>query len=507
MKIVFVAIANENIAIEFLSSFLKEKGHEVEVVFDPRVFATEAFDFKKLAGFFDLSKEIVAQINEKQPDLIGFSVFTFNFQRSLKLAKAIKRSGQKAPIVFGGIHPTSVPERVIKKDSIDIVCVGEGEEALLELLESLEAKKVRTDIANLWFKKGKRVLRNPCRPLVADLDKLPFPDKEIFYRIYPKFIRDDYSAASSRGCPFACTYCGNNVLRKTYQGLGKYLRRRSPKNMVDELVWAKEKFSIKKITFIDDVFGYDYQWLKEFAADYKKRVALPYVMITHPVFMTKPIVKLLVDSGCYFLLFGVQSVSEKTRRDILGRFETNQEIARAARNCHQYKLKFSVDHIFNIPGEGLKEQEKALRFYNRIRPSIINSYWLQYFPRTAIINTAVKKGIIKKKMVAQIEEGKTSTSLVIGLGNKDTFSPERLYANFQFFFMLLPILPKSFTNWVIRKKLYSRSFKPPMLLNAGLKLIINLLNKRGGIYWGIIKGTVYFTMSSLLLKWKYRNHK
>jgi len=506
MKIVFVAMATENIAIEFLSSFLKKKGHQVELVFDPRVFATEAFNFKILARAFDTSREIVQQINEKEPDLIGFSVFTFNYQRSLKLAEAIKTSGQKAPIVFGGIHSTSVPELVIKQKGVDMVCVGEGEYALDELLKSIKKGEKKYNIKNIWFKKGKRVIKNPCRKLIENLDNLPFPDKDMFYNVYPGFIKDDYYALSSRGCPFACTYCSNNVLHKVYQGLGKPVRRRSPKNMVDELVWVKKKFSIKKVTFVDDVFGQDYKWLKEFTDDYKKRVGLPYVMITHPIFMTEPIVKLLVNSGCYFLLLGIQSASEKTRREILKRFETNKDIIRASRLCHQYRLKFSVDHIFNIPKEGLKEQKQALGFYNQIRPSMINSYWLQYFPRTAIIKTAVDVGIIKPKMVRQIEEGLTSTSLVIGLGSKDTFSPERIYANFQFLFMLLPVLPKSFTKWVIKHKIYLLPFKPPMLLNVGLKFLINLLNKRGSIYWGIIEGTFHFTKYSLLLKWKYRNH-
>ena len=500
MKIVFVATANENIAIEFLSSFLKERGYAVEMVFDPRVFATEAFNFKRLAGIFDISKEIVKQINEKKPDLIGFSVFTFNYQRSLELARAIKKSGQKAPIIFGGIHPTSVPELVIKQKAVDMVCVGEGEYALDELLQALAKGQEINNIKNIWLKKGKRVIKNPCRKLIEDLDSLPFPDKDMFYNVYPGFIKDDYYALSSRGCPFACTYCSNNVLHKVYQGLGKPVRRRSSKDMVDELVWAKKKFSIKKITFVDDVFGQDYKWLKGFAGDYKKRVGLPYVMITHPLFMAEPIVKLLVDSGCYFLLFGIQSASEETRREVLRRFETNKDIIRASRVCHKYGLKFSVDHIFSIPKEGLKEQEKALRLYNQIRPSVINSYCLQYFPRTAIIKTAMEVGIIKREMVAQIEEGLTSTSLVVGLGNKDTFSPERIYANFQFFFMLLPILPKSFTNWVIKHRVYLLPFKPPMLLNIGLKFLINLLNKRGSVYLGIIKSTSYFMKYSLLLK-------
>jgi len=149
----------------------------------------------------------------------------------------------------------------------------------------------------------------------------------------------------------------------------------------------------------------------------------------------------------------------------------------------------------------------ALEFYNKIRPSIINSYWLQYFPRTEIIKTAIEEKIIKKNMVAKIEDGLTSTSLVVGLGNKDTFVPERTYANFQFFFMLLPVLPKAITNWVIRKEIYLKKFKPPMVINVSLKLIINLINKRGGVYWGIAKSTIYFSIYCLKIKYRYRFNK
>lgn len=504
MKIVFIAITVENLGIEFLSSFLKSKGHEVELVFDPRLFATEALVSKGLEKIFDITDEIVKQVNEKNPDIIGFSVFTCNYQRSLFLARKIKKVNKKTPIIFGGIHPTCVPEKVIKENCVDIVCVGEGEQAMWELLESLERGKMRTDIRNLWFKKGKKIIKNPLRPLIADLDSLPFPDKKLFYDIHRASITNDYYTTSSRGCPFACTYCANNVLRGIFRGLGRPVRRRSPKNIVDELVWAKKQFPLRQVTFVDDVFVEDVAWLKNFAKDYKKRVGLPYVMITHPLFITDEIVKLLVNSGCYFSVLGIQSASERTRREVLKRYEKNSDIIKAAAICHRHKLLFSIDHIFNIPREGVEEQEEAIRLYNQIRPTIINSYWLQYFPKTEIIQTAIKEGIIKKSMVPKIEEGKTNTSVVVGIGNKDTFSPDLLYTNFQFFFLLLSFLPKKFTDLVIEKKWYLLRFKPPMFLNIFVKFFVSIAEKRGSVYGGLIKSTLHFMKANLILKWHYK---
>lgn len=504
MKIVFVAIGVESLAIEFLSSYLKRKGHEVELVFDPRLFASEAIKIPKLSGFFDIKKQLAREIIARKPDVVGFSVFTINYQRCLELAREVKILSEKLPIIFGGIHPTSVPETVIREKCVDMVCVGEGEEAVDELLKDIENGGKRTDIKNMWFKKGKKIIKNLCRPLMDDLNKLPFPDKEIFYRIYPKFITDDYFALSSRGCPFACTYCGNNVLRKVYKGLGKPIRQRSPKNICDELEIMKDRYHPRQITFADDVFVQDVKWLQEFTKEYKKRIDLPYVMLTHPRFVTYKTAKLLTDSGCFLLMFGLQSASEKTRINILRRFESNKEVEKAASDCHRALLNFSIDHIFNIPTEGLREYEEAISFYNKLRPSIINAYWLQYFPGTEIIQTAIKEGIIKKSMVQEINEGRTSTSLVVGIGGSDNFSPQLLYGNFQFFFMLLPIIPKWLMEKIIEKKLYLTRFNPPLILNIGIKFLVNLKQKRAYVYLDMIKYMCYFVRKIIALKLKYK---
>lgn len=504
MKVVFVVTGVESLAVGFLSSFLKSRGHLTELVFDPTLFSSEAVNFSRLAKFFDTKKELAREIVDKNPDLIGFSVLTINYRRALDIAREIKSLNKNIPIIFGGIHPTCVPDVVIKQKDVDMVCVGEGEYALLELLESLEQKKKRDNIKNIWFKKGENVIKNICRPLIDDLDSLPFPDKEMFYKVYPGFVKDDYYALSSRGCPFTCTYCANNVLGRVYRGLGRSLRRRSPKNIVDELALAKKNYSPKQITFVDDVFVQDITWLKDFVHRYKKRVNLPYVMLTHPRFVDYQVAKLLVDSGCFLLMLGIQSASEETRLKVLKRFETNKEIEKAAEDCHRAGLKFSIDHIFNIPGDGIKEYEEAIELYNKLRPAIINSYWLQYFPRTEIIGTAIKRGLMKKSQVRRIEEGLTSTSWVVGLGGRDTFNPELIYTNFQFFFTLLPVLPKRLMDKIIERRIYLMKFKPPIFLNTGLKFVVNLINGRSGIYLGIIKNILHFARTNLILKYCYK---
>lgn len=497
MKIVFVAVGVESLAIEFLSSFLKKQGHEVDIVFDPTIFATEAIRSAKLAKKLDIKKELIQQIIDKKPDFVGFSVFTLNYQRILEIAKSLKKRKPSIPTIFGGIHTTSVPDIVIKEKCVDMICIGEGEQALDELLKNPNS----TEIKNIWFKKNNKVIKNPCRPLIDDLDSLPFPDKDLFYKIYPGFF-EDYYTISSRGCPFACTYCGNNVLQDVYRGLGKPIRRRSPENIVNELVLAKEKYHPKKITFVDDVFVQDIEWLKEFSRLYKKKVNIPYAMLTHPSFLSLDIAKLLKKSGCYFLLFGIQSASEKTRREILNRFESNDQIAKAAQNCHKAGLKFSIDHIFNIPSEGIPQYKEAVNFYHSLKPTIINAYWLQYFPKTEIVNIAVKHRLLKKTDVFNIERGLTTTSFVVGIGGKNSFDSDLTYRNIQFYFMLMPLLPEWLNKKIIKNEWYLSKFKPPLILNIFIKFIDILINNRAIVYFSIIKSTIFFTKYSLLTKLK-----
>ncbi len=499
MKIVFIAINTENLAVEYLASYLKQHGHQAELVFDPYIFGSEAINLPVLANLFDTKKEIIQQVLAKEPDVVGFSLFTFNYQRALHLARELKKFKPNLPIIFGGIHPTCVPEQVIQEECVDMVCVGEGEEALADFLNSLQIRQSRYDIKNIWFKKEGQIIQNPLRHLIDDLDQLPFPDKELFYQVYSGF-KKDYLILSSRGCPFKCAYCANHVLHKIYQGLGPIIRRRSPENVIQELVWAKHNFKPGQVTFVDDIFVQSFDWLERFISLYQEKINLPYVVLTHPIYVDFKTAKLLKDSGCYLLMFGIQSASEDIRQIILNRAGTNEQIEAAAQACQRAKLHFSIDHIFNIPGEGASEYLEALKFYNQLRPSIINSFWLQYFPKTEIIQTAIERGIMNLQEVGKIEQGLFSTSVVVGLGGKDNFSPKLIYTNFQFWFMLLPILPQWLMTKIIQNKKMILNFKPPMLLNVAIKFMTNLFKGRGSVYGGIIKSLLYFMKYNLILK-------
>ncbi|MDD5746719.1 MAG: cobalamin-dependent protein, partial [Candidatus Omnitrophica bacterium] len=222
MKIAFVSDSNERLGIEYLSGVLKAHGHEVRLFIDDKLFDDEYISSRYLSGIFDSKKRIVSELKVYKPDLIGLSMLTTFYGWACSMAALIKRE-MNVPIIFGGIHPTIVPERVIANDNVDIVCVGEGEYPLLELVQSMERGAIDYGIKNLWFKNGGRIIANDIRPLLGDLNELPFADKEIFYSARPHYAQT-YYIVTGRGCAHACSYCGHSYLKELYRGKGPYLR-------------------------------------------------------------------------------------------------------------------------------------------------------------------------------------------------------------------------------------------------------------------------------------------
>ncbi|MDD5618148.1 MAG: radical SAM protein [Candidatus Omnitrophica bacterium] len=470
MKVLFVVFECENYSVSLFSSLLKQKGHEVHVVFDPRLFGSHEITNSRLRKIFDIRKNNIEKIKSIKPDLIGFSVYSQDFQWALEMAKMIK-SEMDVPIIFGGVHCVLVPEEVISNNCIDIVCVSEGEYALLELVESMKSGNMDYSIKNLWFKaKDKEIIKNEIRPLIDDLDSLPFLDRDLIFEQKPIFAFG-YAISTGRGCPYCCTFCVSEALNRFYteRKLGRFVRQRSVKNVMDELLWAKKKYNYKIVTFTDDVFTLNLNWLREFVKEYKVKLRIPFFCTANPGTIKDEEIYLLKEANCNMIGFGLQSTNEQTRTDILRRRGTNERIKEVSRLCHKLKICFHFDHIFNIPGEGIEDQVEALKFYNETRPDLINTFWMTYWPKIKLLDTALEKGILDEETVKKINRGETSHSLFVGVGSDYSFGDKEIYDTFAFFFVLLPLMPKWFFNLVIKKGWCKKKISVPFLVRLTIK--------------------------------------
>ncbi|MCG2712352.1 MAG: B12-binding domain-containing radical SAM protein [Candidatus Omnitrophica bacterium] len=380
MRVGFVYSEMETLGVEHLSSYLKEQGHQTTLFFDPQLFNDTVSRSNAFSRIFGYQKRLIRQIIEWKPEILAFSVLSTNYLWAKNLAQQIK-CVMDIPIVWGGIHPTLSPESVIELDFVDFVVVGEGEQVLLELVENLGSEKRLQTTANLWSKKDEIIFRNAVRPLIDDLDSLPFPDKGMFYSTMP-YLSRHYTIVTSRGCPHMCTFCCNHTLSNLSGGKEKFLRRRSAENVIAELKQAQERYKIEDVFFDDSTFTYDKNWLKLFSQLYKKHINLRCFCWVYPAEVDEETVRYLIDMNIQAVEMGVESLNPHVRKKWLRRPHSNKKIQNALALFKKNRIFVTVDNIVGLPEETINDLEHMADFYNRTRPEKIYIFELRPFPNT-----------------------------------------------------------------------------------------------------------------------------
>ncbi|MBU1062055.1 MAG: B12-binding domain-containing radical SAM protein [Candidatus Omnitrophica bacterium] len=473
MKVTFVHLGREHLGIEYLSSVLKKAGHEISLAYDPGLFGTEdnVFYIPFLERVFDRKNEVISRIESSTPDLVAFSVYTSNYQWTCDVARTIKEK-MNVKTVFGGVHVSLVPEEVVKNDFVDFVIIGEGEYALLDLVNTLSSNRPEYSIPNVWYKKGGEVIKNPLRPPIKDLDSLPFPDKGLFEN-YINY-RDDYMVMTARGCVFSCSYCCEAYFHKIYSD--GYFRRRSASSVISELKAMKKRYNFKRVMFFDSVFFTDKKWLSGFLHEYKKEISVPFRCEGHVSFVDEDLIRLMKDSGCYGIDFGVQTFNESIRKDILHRNETNDQIDKAFSICGKLKLRYDVDLIFGLPLVKEEDYELALEFmYSHKYFNRLKCYYLAYYPKLPIVDRAIELGIIYTKDVESFEKGNVGDFF-----HQDSINDPHHKAwkdNFEKLYKLFPVMPSFLKRFIIKKKLYRHFHIIPGFIVIVFQLAIGLCKR------------------------------
>lgn len=363
---------NQFIGISFISAVLKKHGFGSEVV---------AADLKTLRGRLEASG----------PHILAFSTPTIYARTYSELNRRLKKEYSFLS-VFGGPHPSFFPE-FIEEDGIDLICRGEGEYAMLDLVRCVEEGKSYADIPNLWVKDNGSIRRNPLRPLIEDLDTLPLPDHEIFrtgisHGVWQALV------ITARGCPYNCTYCFNHVFREIYRGKGKIVRRRSVDHVMEELKALKSRRCYQYIRFLDDLFTLSPEWVEEFALKYRKDIGLPFSCLIRANHITPEMARMLKSAGCWRVQMGVESGDEEIRNEIFKRRMSEDEIIRAASIVKAAGLKLVTGNILGAPGSSLEKDLKTLTLNMRLKPAFCGVSLLQPYPRTEIHDIAVRLGLL-----------------------------------------------------------------------------------------------------------------
>lgn len=403
-KIVLISFYNlDAIGIRTLHAILKKNGFDVHSIFFRSLQDNLGLreNTKINNQNIELLTDLIAQIN---PLFVGLSLNSIFFELASQVTKSLKAK-TKSLIVWGGMHPTINPEICLKV--ADVVCIGEGDEAIVDLASKLSKEEDILSIANLYIKRGLEIIKNKPSCLVNDLDSLPWPD---FSRENKYFIESGkinqlpadnkvlhYTCLTSRGCPFNCTYCYSPKLKDIYSGQ-KFVRRRSVDNVIDELKNIKKQFkNLNFIYFADDVFTMDYNWLNDFSDKYIKEINLPFFCYTHPKTVNEKNIGLLKKMGVGKINMGIQSGSQNIRANSFKRYDTNEEIIKAVKIIHQYGIPAIYDLIINNPVETEEDKSKSFDLFLKLpRPIFFDMRVLSHFPGTFLTNSFLEQHIISE---------------------------------------------------------------------------------------------------------------
>jgi radical SAM superfamily enzyme YgiQ (UPF0313 family) len=403
------------VGIRILSSCLKKAGHDTQMIFLTHVRGGYLNDF--LVHESDGTVKKLAELCSDS-DLIGISLMTNYFFRVASLTTRLKQHILK-PIVWGGVHPTIRPEECL--DYADMVCVSEGEDAIVELCNRMERGEEYQDINGIWSRGNGTIKKNNPRCLIQDLDIIPFPDYSIKdsyildndsifpmdkERLHQAMLRgmtiDDgkatYQIITSRGCPLDCSYCCNDIFKRIHKK-DKYLRSRSVENIIAELDHATQAMNyIEGIWISDDCFIYgSLEYLRKFVSLYKQKIGLPFFCLGDPLHITREKMELLCEGGMRLMTMGIQSGSENAKR-LYKRKISNDRIIQATKIINEFtdRMKFPMyDVIVDNPYESREDEYETIKLVSRIpKPYYLQLFSLTLFPETSLYKRAREDGII-----------------------------------------------------------------------------------------------------------------
>lgn len=395
------------LGLRYLSSYLKTTGHAVTLLFMSSRRDTAQPDYGEA-----LLEDFTARLRDC--DLVGLSLMTNTFHRARFLTERIRRAGITAPIVWGGTHPTVAPEECLEHS--DVVCVGEGEEALLQLVERSGAGRDPTGVAGLWFRArgafgNPAEVRNAPGPLETRLDDLPFPDWELdthwvagregLVRAAPDNLRGalhTLRVVTTRGCPYHCTFCNNAALRRVHGEPRNWVRSRSLDNVLAELRQARASFpTIETINFVDDLFFVrTEEEIEAFADAYNAEIRLPLQLDAFPNTVTERKVKALAQVPIQLISMGIESASDDTLKHIYRRPTAPRRIADAIDIFARHKLRMEYHYIVSNPFEPDANVIETMRFIasHHKGHSVLRVFPLMFYPGTPLYQRARARGLI-----------------------------------------------------------------------------------------------------------------
>jgi len=436
------------LGISVLAGVLKREDHTVDL-FDVTFLVPEKLDHEArektgvvekvstdeywgASNDIDIVKEFKNKILSFEPDLIAFSIVENNYGCAKELFRIAKET-TKVPIIVGGIFPTVASEYFIEDENVDIICVGEGEYALIDLANRIDHNGDITSIKNLIIKKDGQVIRNDLSNYY-DWEPLTYQTWDIFdpRHLYKPFMGRMWKTGffeMSRGCPYQCTYCVNSVYQKIFKSLGKYHREKPIKYCIQEIEYMKTKYSLELIFFNDENFlMMSEQRFGDFCRQYKEKIDLPFFIQTRAeTLIDDKKVEMLKRCGCITIGLGVECGSEKIRKELLNKKTPNEVYIQAIENCNKYDIRTTAYVMIGLPFETEKDILITANFCKKLKARSIALSIFAPYRGSVLHDVCVKEGFIQDRYY---EDVSVNYSTILEMPQLPKGKLEELYYNF-----------------------------------------------------------------------------
>jgi hypothetical protein len=391
--------------------------------------------------------------------------------------------------VVGGPHPTFCPE-FVETPGIDAICRGEGEAAIVDLLNRMRDGKNINDCENFWIKDKVtgQIHQNPQRPLIADIDSLGFPDRDVVYEAGAIYRNTDRKVfTSQRGCPMPCSFCFHHAWKKKIYNArnSEYVRKRSVTHMIDEINEVRKKYPLKFVHFVDDIFNLRNDWLDEFCERYPKEVGLPFDVILMANMTTEEHIKKLASAGCVYARVAFEAANDYVRNAVFKKHTTRQQLTDAAGWIRKYGIRLGSLNMLGGPGGTIEDDIATLELNIETKVDHPLVSIMQPYPGFDI-NDITKQMGYAIAAYDDFPEKFNRTSSILFDNKQEIENLHKLFPIVVRFPWLMPIVPKAIKlRWMAKPYLISYMLFSEWMVAEQAKIYSHAQGLKGPRYWAI----------------------
>lgn len=387
----YLGIVSLPLGLGYIANYLRQFGNHTVAIYDGLVRRSGAKGFRKILDSFS-------------PDIVGISGQSSSAVYDVyNYAKIVKSYNPQTIIVVGGAHATFQDTQMMKDcPELDVIVRGEGEAIMKKLVDAYSDEKPLTNVPGITFRDNGSIVRNMDHPFIENLDELPFPAYDLINPpLYFSYGVRYSPMVSSRGCPFGCKFCASSKL------VGKRWRARSPENVVKEMKHLEDKYNVKEIVFIDDLFTYDLNRVHEICnqiCDTGISVGWNCTARASKLLTNPEMLKWLKSAGCHTLCIGVESGSQRIL-DLMNKGIKLEQVVKSVKMAKDAGFVLVLTFMVGYPGETKQDIDRTIEFACKMDPEIAEFTICTPFPGTELYDQARENGWLKANSWREFSTG------------------------------------------------------------------------------------------------------